>query len=317
MAVGDVIHYSSIDASAPVLTGEAGTLVNLLDKLLVNGYGSKPAQGWTKPFSGTNKAAYKQPIGTNGFYLRVDDNAVDSNKTAQVRGYETMTDVDTGTFLFPTVAQRANYYVAKSTTANSTARPWRAVGDGYTLFLMVEFNPGASFVDEMEISVFGDIDPWGASDVWGTLCKGRISTVTASANVIETMSPRSFSTVGYYARRFDGNVAGAANYRQASIDSGAGGSVNASSATVDDPSEIIGGNVIWPAFCIEQDGTGASNVRGQLPGMYYAAYNDEAYVNGVEKNDFIGYSGKNFVGYKLGNNGPSALVFFDLDGPWR
>ena len=35
--------YRSTDASAPVLTGEVGKLVDLLDACLVNGYGAKSA----------------------------------------------------------------------------------------------------------------------------------------------------------------------------------------------------------------------------------------------------------------------------------
>jgi hypothetical protein len=39
--------YRSTDGSAPVLTGQAGKLTDLLDAILVNGYGSKTAAGWT------------------------------------------------------------------------------------------------------------------------------------------------------------------------------------------------------------------------------------------------------------------------------
>src|SRR5574338_427743 len=53
-----------------------------------------PSGSWSKVFSGTNKAAYKStdPAAT-GCLLRVDDT---SAQYAVVRGYETMTDVDTG-----------------------------------------------------------------------------------------------------------------------------------------------------------------------------------------------------------------------------
>ncbi len=37
--------YQSTDASAPILTGSAGSLVTLLDACLVNGYGTKAGRG--------------------------------------------------------------------------------------------------------------------------------------------------------------------------------------------------------------------------------------------------------------------------------
>lgn len=51
--------------------------------------------GWEKPFSGTNKAVFRSPnVECPRHYFRFDDTAT---MTCKVRGYETMTDVDTGT----------------------------------------------------------------------------------------------------------------------------------------------------------------------------------------------------------------------------
>ena len=65
------------------------------------------AAGWTKPFVGTNKAAFKQGTGANDFYVRIldDGSGTGGAKEALARGFETMSDVDTGTGDFPTVAQ--------------------------------------------------------------------------------------------------------------------------------------------------------------------------------------------------------------------
>ena len=38
--------YKSTDTSAPVLVGGVSSLINLLDKCLVTGYGSKTAKRW-------------------------------------------------------------------------------------------------------------------------------------------------------------------------------------------------------------------------------------------------------------------------------
>ena len=64
--------YQSTDTSAPVLTGVAGSLIALLDAVLVAGYGTQTAAGWTKPFNGINKGVYKH-AGSNGYFRFVDD----------------------------------------------------------------------------------------------------------------------------------------------------------------------------------------------------------------------------------------------------
>ena len=52
----------------------AGSLVTLLDAIIVHGYGSKRAAKWSKPYSGTSKAAYRNGAGaTARKYIRIDD----------------------------------------------------------------------------------------------------------------------------------------------------------------------------------------------------------------------------------------------------
>jgi len=138
------IVYLSTDASAPVLTGQAGSMIALLDACLVNGYGAKAAAGWTKPFTGTNLAAYR--MGTGGtarrMYLRVDDTATQS---ARVRGFDEMTDINTGTEPFPTVAQFADpgLWLHKSDTVSAAAREWLVMATPHTALVLVRAASGA------------------------------------------------------------------------------------------------------------------------------------------------------------------------------
>lgn len=100
--------YRSSDASAPALRGNTpGDLINVLDKCLVTGYGSLAGAGWTKPFTGTNLAVFRQGAGSNGMYLRVDDtSSAAGSRSARVVGYEVMSDVNNGTpQSFPTAVQ--------------------------------------------------------------------------------------------------------------------------------------------------------------------------------------------------------------------
>ena len=102
--------YRSTDSGAPSLTYAAGSFIAMLDACLRTGYGSKAGAGWTKPFTGANIAVFRQGAGGNGRYIRVwnartGDDPATYCMTANVRGYEDMTAVSTGTNPFPTVAQ--------------------------------------------------------------------------------------------------------------------------------------------------------------------------------------------------------------------
>ena len=105
--------YRSTDSGAPSLTYAAGSFIAMLDACLRTGYGSKAGAGWTKPFTGSNIAVFRQGAGGNGRYIRVwnartGDDPATYCMTANVRGYEDMTAVSTGNNPFPTVAQSNN-----------------------------------------------------------------------------------------------------------------------------------------------------------------------------------------------------------------
>ena len=102
--------YRSTDSGAPSLTYAAGSFIAMLDACLRTGYGSKAGAGWTKPYTGANIAVFRQGAGGNGRYIRVwnartGDDPATYCMTANVRGYEAMTAVSTGTNPFPTTTQ--------------------------------------------------------------------------------------------------------------------------------------------------------------------------------------------------------------------
>lgn len=125
--------YRSTDAGAPQLTGQAGSLVAVLDAVLVNGYGvgvdAKAPAGWTLEFSGTNKRVYRNSVahGT-GTYLRIDDTGSEQlaePRLAWMRAYESMTGVDVGSNPAPLESHLARgYSFIKSTVATAVTRPW-------------------------------------------------------------------------------------------------------------------------------------------------------------------------------------------------
>lgn len=129
MTTGFNILRSS-DAGAPTLNGTAGSMIGVLDALLEIG-GSAPY--WEKVFTGTNKAAYRALNGER-YYLRVDDSAA---QYAAVRGFATMSDVDTGTGQFPNNTQQTNWNWFKSNTADSTARTYLAICTDRFMLILV------------------------------------------------------------------------------------------------------------------------------------------------------------------------------------
>lgn len=121
--------YKSTDPSAPALPSVNGSMINVLYQCLVTGYGSKAGAGWTRPFTGTNLAAFKQGAGGNNRYLRVFDGGFSTGNSLlrriNIRGYESMTAISTGTNPFPTTSQvngngsMCSYYYTGSAVTNA------------------------------------------------------------------------------------------------------------------------------------------------------------------------------------------------------
>ncbi len=145
--------YASTDGSAPVLTGQAGSLVALLDAVLVDGYGSATAAGWTKSFTASNQAVYRAPSGAR-YYLDVTDTNGGSTGSTRVAGFVTMSGVNTGTGRYP--ASGTNRSWVKSASTDSTARPWFIYADDSRFWLFVQAGI-ASFTTKWAAAFFGDI----------------------------------------------------------------------------------------------------------------------------------------------------------------
>lgn len=162
--------FMSTDVSAPVLTGQNGSLISLLDACLVNGYGSKVSLGWSKPFSGSNLAVYRQLAGGQR-YLRVDNSGISHQiYSAKIRGFETMSDASTGTGPFPTDSQSNGGLSWRiSTTQDSTARPWILIGDEKIFYICIE--TGWSTTGK-QFGFFGDFISYNASDLYNQVIGG-------------------------------------------------------------------------------------------------------------------------------------------------
>lgn len=128
--------YRSTDSSAPIITGEVSKLRLALNAILVDGYGSQAAAGWTKAYedSGNHLVAYRTGSGLQR-YLYLNDAPT---QVSELRGFGSMTSIvtDTATNPFPRLAV-ATVKCRKSVTANSTARPWICLATNNTFYLII------------------------------------------------------------------------------------------------------------------------------------------------------------------------------------
>lgn len=193
--------YTSADVGAPVVSGGVGSLITLLDKCLVTGYGAKSAAGWTKPYTGTNTAVFKAGAGT-GFYYRFDDGGPGAAgaKEARLRGYETMSSVDVGTGPFPTSGQMATgVFIRKSFTADSTIRDWKVWADSRTAYVFISTGDSAGTYLAFAI---GDFYSYVTNDLYNAMVIARNTenTGTASTDKLDVWNT-GFTGAGYYAAR--------------------------------------------------------------------------------------------------------------------
>lgn len=264
-------EYRSTDSGAPTLSGTAGSLIALLDACLVDGYGAKAAAGWTKNYSGTNKAVYRPSHG-NRYYLRVLDDGSDGTqgaRLARVRGYETMSDVDTGTGEFPTDAQvSGGLYMGKSSTLDSTARPWVVLADGKRVIVLVAHH--ASHTQSYTQHYFGDLGGASAADPYAAMlvsAKDATNAVTAlvgstvsSASVVHGTAGATASGYSPRARVGTGTSTGAFVNRN--------GTVSGNSTFTAGPD--TSGNVWAEAILVRDTSTYDTNApRGYVPGILY------------------------------------------------
>jgi hypothetical protein len=160
-----------------------GSLVQLLRKCLVTGYGSgaqASGAGWSQPYNGTSKGVFQQG-GGNGRCIRVldDGSATAGAREAKMTGYGAMSDVDTGTDQFPSSSQNSGVlYCRKSDTADSTQRSWVLYADDKTFYLFVYTGFSTAYYAGF---MFGDFVSYVDGDTWNTIIIGRVTSAATDA----------------------------------------------------------------------------------------------------------------------------------------
>lgn len=309
-----VTVYRSTDTSAPTLSGTAGDLVNLLDKCLVAGYGSKTAAGWSKPYTGTNAAVFRMG-GGNQFYLDVNDNSpgAATSQEARLRGYEAMTAVATGTAPFPTVAQlAAGIIVRKSAAASGTTRVWTLIADDRTFYLLIQTGDTAGM---WFCFAFGDLYSYlSTSDGYRTMIMGRNNESSALATgeradtTVGTIGGSGSSSGHYLARSY--TALGASIAWGALGDDIKAGVAGVLRGTMALPHPVDGAIWLSPVFVTESTAVMRGKLRGFMQWLHtVASFADQDTVSGAGP-----YAGRTFLLFKTTGNSNAYCI--DISGPW-
>lgn len=201
MSIGYIRKWS--DTGAPKLWSNAyGSMVRLLEAVLVNGYGTTPGLGWTKVYSSTdtNTVVFRNSqVDGSGFFLQVSHSSTYGYATNffRINAFESMTDWETGLSKCPPIGINAINILGYSTSATcADGIHWTIVGDnrGFWLCLRYYLSTYADIISQnsgriWRVIYIGDIIPFDSANQWPVVVMG--STTATAANVplnnIQTM----------------------------------------------------------------------------------------------------------------------------------
>lgn len=317
--------YRSTDTSAPQLTGQVGKLIPILDACLVNGYGSKTPMGQTKPYSGTNVATYKMPVGTSQTFLAVD--ATPTN-VPRLRGFTDMSGTQssalgTGSAYsihpFPTDAQSAGgeSFVTSATT-DAVVRPWVLISNGKLMYFQVDSasDGGASG----RLFVFGDIASYNPNETNSCILIGGHTTNRNYS--CQTTQVGSVTAAHQLCMRYDGLSWSEAcgfgpinAYQHSNYPGYVGG------AMLGYPDPIIGGMILSPFQIFEPSSqANVSILRGRMSGLQ-APCTGTGFNTGDTFTGTVGdLAGRTFEAFKYNtSNGSTWFVgffFIEISDTW-
>lgn len=266
--------------------------------------------GFSKVYSGTNKAAYRaDDVMSSRLYLRVADDGTGAATYARVRGYESMSDVDTGAGPFPMDAQfSGGLYWGKSSAASSTARAWRLFGDSQGFYLFVNQDGAGTWISAAWI----DIPSEKAGDAYRTLIVGGISTTVSNQGTLHTVN--NAAAGHYFARTYAQTGTSIAAFKLSHHITASG----IGYAGIAYPAPM--GNQFYCAPIDVWEGGGylsATALRGPLPGIYAPLHPSAQLTDGSFQTDVTGLDGRTLLVQILKSGGSGYAAAIDLTGPWR
>lgn len=275
--------------------------------------------GWVKEFSGANLGAYRSPniLGTR-MYLRVDDTAT---TFARVIGYETMSDINTGTGLFPTAALRSGgSYWSKSQLADASRREWILIADDRMIYFGRAYY--SLYPAGYQIGAFGDFLPTRSGDAYACVLNGLSADIGGGGpfsgdnfqvgnplSATEVFTPKSYTGIGNAAqlgKNFPVITGQNADNQSGYVTDG-----------VAFPNPEDGGLYVVPHYLFE---LAPFSVRGVSPGFYCSPQLFTSTILAARDTvtGIAALPGKKFkVITGVRGAGPGTPCFVDITGPWR
>lgn len=283
--------YRSTDANAPTLTGQVDKLCALLRACLVDGYGAKAGAGWSVEFDGTNKTVFRQGAAADGAiqaYFRVlDDGSVSNAQQAICTGYESMSDIDTGTNPIGT------FYWRKSALPDATQRVWIVVADARTFYLFVTTGDATT---GMTSNYFGDFYSYVTADPYRIIHGGNPTSQSQHYNYAFLFG--SAAAGGGLGKAVARNYLGVPGSYPAQLCQ-ISGLVSGSNGYVKFPNPADGRIIIAPYLVIDSTTESEAVIHGHLRGVYLTAHYATSAPDGTTFSGTGDFAGKSFCVWQL------------------
>lgn len=321
--------YKSTDASAPVLNGQTGSLLTVLDAVLVNGYGSKIAAGWTKPFPNTGSyGTYKLGNGsTSSLFVYDAGSGSAGGAEALMTGWNSITSIVggavTGSNPFPQYVQlnigggaggaAGAIVVRKSTDQTSTSRVWTIFADSASMYLFTKPSDPGVFISAYSAFYFGDMYSLRTGSVDSSRCMiiGRIAASSSAAandrldQIVAPSQNLTFALTGHFgAHFFNGNSSSV----QLSKHGDGSKSANATTllGTVPYLNPCDNGLYISPVWVVEPF---TGTIRGRMRGFWHFCHASGSISDGQQFTASADFIGRTFQ--SLGQSANLAIYFIE------
>lgn len=277
--------------------------------------------GWTKVYSGTNKAVYKpSAVEASSAMLRVDDTGTNY---ARIRMFEAMTDVDTGVNPAPNdVNVPGGAYWCKSSSANSAAKSWTMFGDDRNFYFAPAFYSTSTNKNAC-IYAFGDLASYKSGDAFCGFVTGDVNDLyysTLDGNAAGSSSMRGSTQVV----RSHSGMGVAINCERRPMTGSAGGLSGGDLYLGRFPAAVNNG-LFLSRIIVSEMPASTNGPRGYLPGVLYVPQAETGggkFRRGTIVDGTGEFFGRKIYAVPQSSNSISVdtndyAAFFDLTGPWR
>lgn len=267
--------------------------------------------GWTKAYSGTNKAAYSRTAQeATAMLLRVVDDGSVSNggQTAGVQMYESMSNVDTGTAATP--GSLANSLWWKSDAASTATRQWALFADSLCMYL---FLCPSNNTDRFILFLFGDLIPTHSVDSYHCVFSSMSQYGSTGGEYCTVPNLLLASPRGCYIARDVSQVGTSISFATTSVmaPGRSSGMIGSGGWTYPGANGYLCEAPVW---CSESSGT--LILRGRFRGLY-GPLHSRPLGNFATVNNLIGLENRTLVAVRvIGISTSIGEVHLDVTGPW-